>query len=209
MIPKPKYIENILEITKYGKGFICCDVICECGSRHFICYKNVLIKSKEQKEYEKQLIKFFSKYNSFTTTTENGVRYLCGLKGIFSNKVVDKMESKSFDCTEIIKVKCAHCGKEFILFDSRFHGYDAVIPERDNKYDNVEYLFKQIKWKNDEDGIATFSIKIDNDDTLEEFINNAYETDLETYSNSFGSIIINAKNVKTNTKKTIVNLETE
>ena len=104
---------------------------------------------------------------------------------------------------------CAHCGKEFILFDSRFHGYDAVIPERDNKYDNVEYSFKQIKWKNDEDGIATFSIKIDNDDSLEDFINNAYETDLETYSNSFGSIIINAKNVKTNTKKSIVNLETE
>ena len=43
MIPKPKYIENILEITKSGKGFICCDVICECESRHFICYKNVLM----------------------------------------------------------------------------------------------------------------------------------------------------------------------
>ena len=42
-------------------------------------------------------------------------------------------------------------------------------------------------------------MKIDNDDSLEEFINNAYEAELETYSNSFGSIIINAKNVKTNT----------
>ena len=39
MIPKPKYIENILEITKSGKGFICCDVVCECGARHFIGYK--------------------------------------------------------------------------------------------------------------------------------------------------------------------------
>ena len=29
------------------------------------------------------------------------------------NKVVNKIESKSFDCTEIIKVKCAHCKKEF------------------------------------------------------------------------------------------------
>lgn len=209
MIPKPKYIENILEITKSGKGFIYCDVICECGSKHFVGYKNVLSKSKEQIEYEKQLSKFFSKYNSFSSATENGVRYLCGMKGIFSNKVVDKIESKSFDCTEIIKVKCVHCGKEFILFDSRFHGYDAVIPERDNKYDNVEYSFRQIKWKKDEEGIATYSIKIDNDDSLEEFINNAYEADLETYSNSFGSIIINAKNVKTSAKKTILNLETE
>ena len=35
------------------------------------------------------------------------------MKGFFSNKVVNKMESKSFDCTEIIKVKCAHSRKEF------------------------------------------------------------------------------------------------
>ena len=39
--------------------------------------------------------------------------YVVWMKGFFSNKVVNKIESKSFDCTEIIKVKCAHCGKEF------------------------------------------------------------------------------------------------
>ena len=49
MIPKPKYIENILEITKSGNGFICCDVVCECGARHFIGYKNVIVRSTEEK----------------------------------------------------------------------------------------------------------------------------------------------------------------
>ena len=52
MIQKPKYIENILEITKPGKGFICCDVVCECDTRHFIGYKNVIVRSTEEAAYE-------------------------------------------------------------------------------------------------------------------------------------------------------------
>ena len=73
--------------------------------------KQTKYKKIKEVEDEKRLSNFFSKYNSFTTITENGVRYLCGIKGFFSNKVVNKIESKSFDCTEIIKVKCAHCRK--------------------------------------------------------------------------------------------------
>ena len=49
MIPKPKYLENILEIVKYKDTSIWCNVVCECGSKNFIGYKNVLTKSEEQK----------------------------------------------------------------------------------------------------------------------------------------------------------------
>ena len=45
MISKPKYLENILEITKHKDNWIYCDVICECGSKQFVGYKNVLIKT--------------------------------------------------------------------------------------------------------------------------------------------------------------------
>ena len=72
--------------------------------------KQTKYKKIKEAEDEKQLSNF-NKYNSFTTITENGVWYLCGMKGFFSNKVVNKMESKSFDCTGIIKLKCAHCRK--------------------------------------------------------------------------------------------------
>ena len=51
MIPKPKYLENILEITKHKDNWIYCDVICECGSKQFVGYKNVLIKTPEQLEH--------------------------------------------------------------------------------------------------------------------------------------------------------------
>ena len=42
---KPKYIENILSITKEKCGEIECDVVCECGARHFVGYKNVIVKN--------------------------------------------------------------------------------------------------------------------------------------------------------------------
>ena len=53
MIPKPKYLENVLEITRYKNNWISCNVICECGSNHFEGYKNLLIKTKEQKNTKK------------------------------------------------------------------------------------------------------------------------------------------------------------
>jgi hypothetical protein len=65
----------------------------------------------------------------------------------------------------------------------------------------VVYDFAPIIWKKDKDGLATFTIKFQNDDSLEDFIENAYETDEETYSNSFGWIMIKATNNKTKAKK--------
>lgn len=49
MIPKPKYIENILEVTKQSKNFIYCDVVCECENKTFTGYTYILPLSKEQK----------------------------------------------------------------------------------------------------------------------------------------------------------------
>ena len=47
--------------------------------------------------------------------------------------------------------------------------------------------------ENEEEGIATFSVRIENDETYEDFVKNAFDTDLETYSNAFGWILIESK----------------
>lgn len=206
---KPKYIENILSITKEKRGEIECDVVCECGSAHFIGYKNVIVRSEEEAAYEAAYNSFNEKYSCIRFGDENGVSYLYGMKGLFGEEILEKFECKQLDSTEIVKVKCAECGKEYILFDSRFHGYDATIPERECKYDSVVYDFAPIVWKKDKDGLATFTVKIQNDDSLEDFIENAYETDEETYSNSFGWIMIKAVNIKTKAKKVLLDMETQ
>ena len=206
---KPKYIENILSITKKKRGEIECDVVCECGARHFIGYKNVIVRSAEEAAYESAYNAFNEKYSRIRFGDENGISYLYAMKGLFGEEILEKFEYKQFDSTEIVKVKCAKCGKEYILFDSRFHGYDATIPERESKYDGVVYDFAPIIWKKDQDGLATFTVKIQNDDSLEDFIENAYETDEETYSNSFGWITIKAVNIKTKAKKILLDMETQ
>ncbi len=204
---KPKYIENILSITKDKHGEIECDVVCECGARYFIGYKNVIVRSAEEAAYESAYNAFNKKYSRIRFGDENGASYLYGIKGLFGEKILEKLEYKQLDYTEIVKVKCAVCGKEYILFDSRFHGYDAVTPERESEYDVVVYDFAPIVWKKDTDGLATFTVKIKNDDSLEEFVENAYETDAETYSNSFGWIMIKAQNIKTKAKKILLDME--
>lgn len=206
---KPKYIENILSITKEKRDEIECDVVCVCGERRFIGYKNVIVRSEQEKEYEKEFDAFCKKYKRIRMGRENGVSYVYGMKGLFEEEVLEKFEYKRLDATEIVKVKCAACGKEYILFDSRFHGYDAMIPERISKYDDCTYTFAPVKWRQDTDGIATFTVRIQNDESLEDFIENAYETDEETYSNSFGWIIIKAVNVKTKVNKVLIDLETQ
>ena len=206
---KPKYIESILSITKEKHGEIECDVICECGARCFIGYKNVIVRSAEEAAYEAAYNAFNDKYSRIRFGYENGVSYLYGMKSLFGEEILEKFEYKRLDSTEIVKAKCAECGKEYVLFDSRFHGYDATIPERESKYDRVVYDFAPIVWKKDKDGLATFTVKIRNDDSLEDFIENAYETDEETYSNSFGWIRIKAIDIKTKAKKTIIDIETQ
>ena len=80
---KPKYIESILSITKEKHGEIECDVICECGARCFIGYKNVIVRSAEEAAYEAAYNAFNDKYSRIRFGDENGISYLYGMKGLF------------------------------------------------------------------------------------------------------------------------------
>ena len=69
------------------------------------------------------------------------------MKGLFDEEILEKLKYRVLESTEIVKVKCAECGKEYILFDSRFHSYNAIIPERESKHYGVMYDFTPILWK--------------------------------------------------------------
>ncbi|MGN1040007.1 MAG: hypothetical protein ACI4QL_01100 [Candidatus Fimimonas sp.] len=206
---KPKYIENILAVTKERCGDMECDVVCECGAKHFVAYKNVIARTAEEAAYQAACNQFCEKNARIRFGAENGVCYLYGMKGLFGDEIAEKFEYKKLDETAIVKVKCAECGKEYVLFDSRFHGYNAVIAERESTYDGVTYDFAPVSWAKDKEGVATISVRILNDDCLEDFFENAYETDEETYSNSFCWITIKAVNTKTKAKKTLIDMETQ
>ncbi len=204
MIPKPKYIENILSVTKEGRGEIECDVICQCGSRRFRGYKNIAPDAEEQEKYVKELARISSRSRMLKTIEEDGKRYICGMRGLFGKKIGERIEARDFDYTSVLSVRCVECGSEYVLFDSRFYGYDAVIPERESRYDEVRYEFAPISWRGDDDGIATFSVHIENDGSLERLAKDVPDADEQMYSNAFDWIGIKAKNLKTKEEKYVL-----
>ncbi len=85
----------------------------------------MIVRSEEEAAYEVAYNDFNRKYIRIRYGAENGAPYLYGMKGLFDEEILEKFEFKRLDATEIIKVKCAACGKEYILFDSHFHGYET------------------------------------------------------------------------------------
>ncbi|MBQ8447644.1 MAG: hypothetical protein IJX27_01775 [Clostridia bacterium] len=97
-------------------------------------------------------------------------------------------EMPPFASTEAYKAACSECGREFILFDNRFYGYDAVLASEGMKRD-LEYkpTYAQKKFKDGKPRRLFF--QIENFDTLEEFCKDMEEEyDEVTFSNSFSWI---------------------
>ena len=91
-----------------------------------------------------------------------------------------------FSGIEVIKAKCLNCEKEHVIFDSRIHGYDAMTGEKDRKTMEYEPHFK-LKCKE----AVSLEVKIENDESLEEFKDNtALNFTEEQYSDAFGWIAV-------------------
>ena len=82
-------------------------------------------------------------------------------------------------------------------------------PQRKCKYDGVVYDFAPIVWKKDWDGLATFTIKIKNDDSLEDFSKmHTKPTRKHIPTRSVGLPYVKV-NIKTKAKKIIIDIETQ
>lgn len=198
MVPVPNYLKSLVKIKTNNKNKITLEVICPCSCNKFRVYKNNLNKSKEENEYERKIQDFLKKYKLKTMFSqnieldENNEPCIVIRSIINKRKIKDKLKIKTFDTTEIVKIQCIECKKEYIIFDSRFNGYNANISDRVSDYDNKEYEYKEISEE------LFVSIELENHETYEQFIENAYKTTKKNYSNSFSYISI--KGITTNNK---------
>lgn len=92
----------------------------------------------------------------------------------------------------IIKMKCSDCGTERVIFDERYHGYNAVTSESDiaavECQENFVLMF---------DDVIALQVKVENDASLEEFNENTgLDFSEEQYSNAFSWITIYKLNDK-------------
>ena len=132
---------------------------------------------------------------------EDGKKYI--YRKNFLGKIVDKAElpSEPFDNTNIVKIRCAECGEEYIVFDNRIHGYDAFVGENKHFADE-QIAFEQIKFKNSEDNVAEIDVRMINQHSFEEFNDESDEDhSIEEYSNAFENIDIYARVKDLNDKK--------
>ncbi len=209
MIPIPKYLEDLSKLKKSTNDYIEVTISCSCGGNKFAFYENYIEKTQEEIDYEKEL-EAFNKRHFFSYewgTLKDGKSYLYK-SHLFGLLITDKVEIKHFDNTQIIKVKCLECNKEYVLFDSRFNGYDSIMSTEEEK--KIKYTFKEKKFKKAKNIIKNVTIKIYNDPSIEDFKGSTGEYDIteEEYSNQFGWIGIYGEDIN-GTKKEIFSIETQ
>ena len=192
MIPIPKYLENISSIETIKKDQLNLKLVCECKSDIFTVYQNKVIKTEKHKLFEKKFTDFRKRcFFSWTIPpTVNGITYAYR-KNIFGKivEILDISEMFETDCTKIIKIKCCQCGKEYVIFDNRFNGYDSIDTTEDLK--QKKYDFKQKKFKKSTISEVEVGVGIANEKSLEDFIKvHREEVDMDFYSNAFSWIMI-------------------
>ena len=183
----PSYLRMIADQIKERKEGTTFRLKCPCGCNTFL-----LAKSKNNEKEQKN--SFDSYWNSFkfpvfslkqAIDKHNGEKYIYGTTffGIKLGKFYIK-DLPVFNTRQIVKARCSQCGLEFVIFDSRYHGYNALTENKQEIKDNE--LTIQLVWtKNPKEIVVDIRSTL----SYEEFVEDFGE-DIEKYSNAFESIDI-------------------
>lgn len=206
-MPVPHYLknnsENIIEKDQYTKF----DFACDCRNKTFYLSKNTF--SKEEKNAIKPYVDFLTAwYTSHlpkkTAEDENGITHYFMQSNYPNREWIELImpECPSFVSVAVIKAKCSCCGREFTLFDSRFHGYDGKYCKENSK-EEIKYIPTMKQVRNKTNTPVQLSFKIESIETYEEFASEMEENvSFEDYTDAFSWIWIYS--IGENGKKRIV-----
>lgn len=189
MIPVPMYLKKNAIIVQEMSDSIKFTFQCDCGSKRFAVVRNVLSRSEKDllKPYYDALENSMSEYGSWCTKDENGIFHFWKRLSEDQNDVIEVFipPKPEFALAVMLKAKCSVCGKEYVLFDSRKNGYDAMTSEDMDDSDYIPH-FQNYRKKQ-----YVLEIKIENDESLDAFIENTgIDCSEEYYSNAFSWITI-------------------
>lgn len=195
-MPIPTHFKKNCRGVIEKSGYTGFEFVCDCKNNSFFLYKNALTKD------EKAELKPYFDFLSFWCCSdlpkeykedENGVTHYYVQRNYPNNLTWEEIERPPcpvFWAVTVIKGKCASCGKEYVLFDSRFHGRDAIY------YNNIsreerEYspTMKQIQNRSKTE--VKLQIKLQNALSYSEFLQ-YFDSDSseENYADSFSHISI-------------------
>ena len=201
-IPIPLYLREISVIEKQRKTWTQFSLNCPCGCGKFFVYDNYL--TKEEKE--------IAKPHNDAWARLMRERFTCrmGDDGVWHHWIVKKTDDGKTEYGEevfvpdapcfvgitVFRITCADCGKEYLLFDSRKCGYDAMTGECDKEKADYVPHFKQ-KYRES----VSLSVKVENDESLEAFNENTgLDFTYDQYSDSFSWMAV--YKINDNDKKT-------
>ena len=205
MVDIPIHLKECTRIKRESKDSITLQVLCNCNCSTFYLLENIL------DEEENNIVKRFSKWtrvgNYIDPTTK--IRYLVARNAfgkIFDKIPVNEIQNiPSIIRTYIIKVECSECGKQRIIFDNRYHGYDAIVMKEQFPIVHKEYQYRLMQKE-----AMKVEIKIRNESTYDEYAEDIKEIPKEPtkeeFSNAFSNIEIYG--IKNGKKKKYFEAET-
>ena len=206
-MPIPEYLQTYAVNPQTKKNHTAFDLRCTCGHELFRASRRVETKEEKRlvRPYYDYLLMVFSGPRKVTKEEDGTVRHWHTENGEW---VEDNYPERPFFAgIEVFRVTCAACGREITVFDSRYHGYDALYcdgltPEAEA----YEPAFRPIG--NRVGSPMRIALKLEHDESLEEFRENVgAEAAYEEYANAFTWIWVYATDPK-GKKKRIFESET-
>lgn len=194
MVPIPKYLNDIA-VHESSKGeWTTFSLKCPCGCTSFFYSENRYTKEEEMlmKPYYDVLDYLWGSKSAYGTTgswyDEQGRHHTWrllspeGRNGPKEDVIIPP--KPFFSGITRITVKCADCGAEYVLFDSRYHGYDGVTGNH-----TAEELSYTPTMKQRRGGPISIQVKVENDETPESF-RECTGAAVSDYSDAFSWIIV-------------------
>lgn len=213
-MPVPNHLKNIAYSEQSENEFTFFDIKCKCGSAFFDIYENYL--TKEEKElckpyYEALDYSITGGYSSFCTKDEDGnIHRWINLTHDRNGPKEEVFIPPAPICALIysIKVKCSECGSEYIIYDSRYYGYDGKFCREVS--DEEKNYIPHYKMKKRRDNMPVqVRIKVEHDPSFEDFKESAdIACSYEDYTEAFTWFVIYTIDSQ-GKKRKIVDLETD
>ena len=207
-VPIPEYLKSIAKNEKVKSSNIVFDIVCECNNSEFLVFQN----KKNEDDVKKEKI-FHERTKNWLsmerwTDKKTGIQYVVkrNLFGLITDKIPIDEVPTDLNFHEIIKIKCSKCDNEYVIFDNKKHGYDALV--EGEKSENLEIEFTQKKFRSSETHLSKIIVEVFNDTSLNQFIENTgLDFTAEQYSNAFSDISIYGFVVDLNDKKIVLYTE--
>lgn len=183
MIRTPSCFNKISKIEESNEQSLLLSLICPCGKQDF----SILINTNDPNLAKKQelfdsLIKRYGGYSHCYIFFDKSCRAYINYKGIRGLFTKPTLIDSNIVPTEakIVKAKCSHCGKEFLLYDNRKHG----IAKLENELDYSNFTYKEIPIN------EKIKIKLEYDITMNQYERKYLLSDKNLYEECFSYIKI-------------------